>query len=182
VNGGNVTSTGIKHDGYEWRANHLAKNPGRDTFRLGGDNKTVHWFRERRGDVEGLITGAKVDKGGGYTQVLDRSKPYWVSPEMRPALGSTAWGNQFRSEIADALGTGGMSPGMAESMAGYLTADHFVNEAFGSLGLMPFGGLGGMYGGFGEIASTLQNFGQMFLDFAYLTDSVGYGRSGFLAG
>lgn len=165
----------ITQDGYQWRAKHMASNPGRDTFRLGGDNKDVSWFKENNGVIGGKITGAYMDKAKNrYEQKLDNGKKYWVSPELRAPLGSNAWGNQLRGQITD-MGGNMLAghPKLAEMFGGFMAADHgmaqlgqqmfamanaFAAQQMGALGL-------GNMGGLGQIAQQFlanQALGEMF--------------------
>lgn len=97
-------STGfVQSDGLEWAAQHMASNPARDTFVLGGSNKDVQWFRERAGSIEGMITGSTQDGQHTYDQVIDRNQKLWVDPGLRPPLGSSAWGQDLGNMIGSLL-------------------------------------------------------------------------------
>lgn len=107
----------ITQDGYEWRALHLT-NPEaagsnkygqaeseHDAFHLRGDNENVHWMRERDGQLDGVVKGStKIDADGHqiYEQEIDPTLNPSVARELRPPIGSRAWGNQLRSQLNDA--------------------------------------------------------------------------------
>lgn len=114
----------IRHDGYIWRNEHLAANPNQDTFVLGGDAKNIRWFKEKNGVIEGEVTGATV-KNGAWEQVLNKDQRFWVSPELRPTLGSNAWGNQLRSNLLDGLSRSDLAQPWRENFAEYLNVDHW---------------------------------------------------------
>jgi hypothetical protein len=103
VNGvdGKPTVGQVRPEGYEWRAQHVAAAGDRASFYLRGDNEHVHWARERHGQNEGIITGAR-DVNGSYDQVVDPTLQASVAPELRPPPGSRAWGNAIRSQLDDA--------------------------------------------------------------------------------
>ncbi|MBI2374096.1 MAG: DUF1521 domain-containing protein [Deltaproteobacteria bacterium] len=167
VNGvnGSPTTGAVTHDGYEWRAQHLASNPGRDTFRLGGDQGNVHWFRERNGQIEGRIDSTVWDsKNNRYDQVVSADNKYWVDPGLRAPLGSPAWGNQVRGELADTAGLTG-NAGYAKSVGELLHADamwsRFTNGGFGAG--IPFGGLPSLFGGWNQANQGVGGLGDSML-------------------
>lgn len=117
----------VTRDGYEFRNQLIADNPCRDTFVLGGDgDKNVSWFRERGGEIEGLITGSKsnVDGKGSYDQVVDRGQKFHVCPNLLPPVGSAAWGNALRSELVDVA-----SHALPKEMSKLATANVALDDA-----------------------------------------------------
>lgn len=125
INTNKPETSRVTPDGYQWRAKHLATNPNRDAFHLGGNDKDVQWFRERNNRMDGLITGAKLDKAvNGYEQTVDNGKAYWVDPKLRAPVGSPAWGNQLRSHFADQHAKSNMSPQYAEQFGNFMLRDH----------------------------------------------------------
>ena len=107
----------VKHDAYEWRAMHLTnpeanksnkygQSEGKhDEFHLTGDKNNVHWVRERDGKIDGVIKGTKRVRDGNvsiYDQKIDPTLNPTTARELRPPIGSRAWGNQIRSEVNDA--------------------------------------------------------------------------------
>jgi hypothetical protein len=135
-------STGdVTPDGYDWRAQHLAANPGRDTFRLGGTSENVQWFKESGGKDQGLITGSTQDGESSYQQVTEGSQKYWVDPSLRPPMGSPAWGNELRGNIADQLGQIPMLPEARSFFSSWLGVDDAVGRFQNDFGFNPFGGL-----------------------------------------
>lgn len=158
---GSPSMSAVKHDGYEWRAQHLAENPGMDTFRLGGNSDDVKWFRERNGQVDGLVTGAHYDgKTNRYEQNIEGGQKYWVSPDLQPPFGSPAWGNALRGEVTDQIGQLGLPANYRDAIAGMISQDHLVSEfrtAFGGL----FGG--GVFGGWDQGYGSVGQLGQLLL-------------------
>jgi hypothetical protein len=153
------TTGAITHDGFEYRNNRITENPCRDTFVMGGNgDSNVQWFRERHGEIEGLVTGSKhnVDGQGSYDQVVDRGQAYHVCPNLLPPVGSRAWGNALRSELVDVashtlpkewsqLATAGVALDDVLTKATQRMRHHFGEQAFGGLfslfgGNDPFGG------------------------------------------
>lgn len=164
LNGRNPQVSDIKHDGYRWRAQHLSSNPERDSFHLRGDEDTVHWVRERNGDMEGVVTGAYYDRGQNrYEQRVDDGNLSFLSREMRPPVGSAAWGNHLRSALNDALAKvlgqnlGGPNGEFAANMVAQQIAGDHVNAQFMTeLQQMLFGGWGGAFGDFGSPYGALE--------------------------
>lgn len=121
----NRPTTGqITNDGYEWRAQHLASNPARDSFHLGGDQTNVHWTRERNGQIDGVITGAHYDAAkNGYEQKVDPTLRAGVHDSLRPDpfTNPRAWGNMMRGEANDAFAKLGLGP---DAAAGFAWATH----------------------------------------------------------
>lgn len=161
----NQPQTGpITHDGYEWRAQHLASNPGRDSFHLGGSGDDVRWFRERNNVMEGEIKGAYMDrKSNRYEQVVDNKKGFWVDPNLRPPVGSAAWGNEMRTALTDFLAKEGLPPELAQTFGAFMHADHVQGQVETAMrDLAPYGAFGGLYGlfaGFGQAQNALENLG-----------------------
>jgi len=154
----NKPQTGeIKNNGYEWRANHFSKNPALDEFKLGGNGPgNVQWYKSTSGIEKGLITGAHYDKKSKqYQQKVDGSKKYCVDPSMTPQIGSPAWGNQMRMEMADLVSSMWIHPGIKHYIGQFLAADHLTNQ----LGGGAMGGLGTHFGGFGQANQALGNLG-----------------------
>ncbi|MBI4816671.1 MAG: DUF1521 domain-containing protein [Deltaproteobacteria bacterium] len=166
---GSPTTGAVTNDGYEWRAQHLASNPGRDTFRLGGDGNNIHWFRERNGQVEGRIDGTVWDsKNNRYDQVVSGDNKYWVDPNLRAPLGSAAWGNQMRGELADTAGLTG-NPQYAKSVGELLNADHLWSQLGGNMfGQQGLGGLCGAFSGCGQACGAVGGLGDTMLGHAGL--------------
>lgn len=153
----------VRHDGYEWRAQHMAENPNRDTFRLGGDGDD--WFLERGGQDMGKITGAYMDsKTGAYQQVTDGNTRYNIDPNLRPPFGSEAWGNMLRGESLDRIARMGLDPTSANAIGQMFHADHSqtqLQNAMQDLGSFagPFGALRMMFQGPGEAFRALGSMG-----------------------
>jgi hypothetical protein len=117
VDKGKPTLGPITNDAYEWRALHLT-NPQangsskygqsegqHDAFHLRGDQNNVHWMRERNGQLDGVVTGTKSQNAGNhniYDQTIDPTINPTIARELRPPIGSRAWGNQIRSQLNDA--------------------------------------------------------------------------------
>jgi len=151
---GKPTVSDVKYDGFEWRAQHLAENPNRDTFRLGG--KGDEWFLERGGQNLGKITGAHMDGAtGAYVQHVD-GKPYNIDPNLRPPFGSDAWGNKLRGESLDRIAQMGLDPASAQVIGQLFHADSAQAEFQG--GLNALNGMGGLFGGFGGLGMLRQLF------------------------
>lgn len=156
LNGGNPEVSDIKHDGYQWRAQHLASSPERDSFHLRGDDDTVNWVRERGGQMQGVVTGAYYDRGQNrYEQRVDQGNMSFLSPEMRPPVGSPAWGNHLRSALNDAMSKmlgqrlGGQNGQVAAGMvANQIAGDHMNAQFMTELQQMLFGGWTGAFNDF----------------------------------
>ena len=128
INGRPQTGS-VSQDGYEWRANHISSNPGRDTFHLGGDKDNVHWSRERDGHIDGVVTGAHFDKAQNrYEQNIDPTLQARVDPSLRPPFGSRAWGNMIRSETNDAFAKLGLGPHASHQFAQHMHMDHLQGQ------------------------------------------------------
>lgn len=134
---GKPTTSGVTHDGYEWRAKHLAGNPNRDTYRMGGDGDD--WFLERGGKDLGKITGAYMDhETNAYQQVLDGGAKYTIDPKLRPQVGSEAWGNMLRSESLDRIAQMGMDPAQARQLGQMYRMDHAETQLQNGMQAMQF--------------------------------------------
>jgi hypothetical protein len=142
----------VTHDGYEWRARHLASNPARDTFKLGGDGDD--WFLVKNGQNQGEITGAHYDGKTQTYQQHTNGKPYTVDPNLRPPIGSDAWGNMLRDQSLDFIaGQMGLPPWAAQHVGEAFHLDHSTTQLMNNLQRLapysgPFGGLYGMAFGF----------------------------------
>jgi hypothetical protein len=111
INTNKPTVGDIQSGGQTW----LDKNAkGRVDFRLGdsGSADDVKWFREKNGEVEGLITGATQDAEKTYDQVLDKTQTdaggvgqaeNGAVGNERPAFGSEDWKNQFEGMLSKML-------------------------------------------------------------------------------
>lgn len=178
VNTGQPKVGEITQDGYQWRNQHIGANPNRDTFVLGGTNKDVQWFRERGGQMEGLITGAKL-VDGSYDQTLDKGKQYFVDPNLRPPLGSAAWGNQLRNGITDQIGLLPTSPAARDLLTSFVSMDHMMAEFSGQLNqLWPggiFGGLSHSFDGLGSAFNSLGYLGDELLSHHAMSSSLRWG-------
>jgi hypothetical protein len=152
----------VTHDGYEWRAQHLAENPNRDTFRLGGDGDD--WFLERNGQDLGKITGANMDAAtGAYVQHTD-GKPYNIDPNLRPPVGSDAWGNMLRGESLDRVASMGLDPATAGMIGQMFHADHSTSQYQQGLEQLsqymgPFGALRMLFQGPGDAFAAVGKMG-----------------------
>jgi hypothetical protein len=157
------TTSAVMKDGYQWRSQHMASNPGRDTFRLGGDANNVKWFK----DGAGLITGASYNRRTKqYEQKTCANQQYWVAPEMRPPVGSAAWGNMLRNQTTDQMAQF-MDPFSAQMFGHFMQNDHIGAQVQTALrDLAPYGAFGGLYGlfnGWGQASNALQNLGDAML-------------------
>jgi len=145
---GKPKTSEVQHDGYEWRAQHLAENPGRDTYKLGGDGDD--WFLVRNGQNQGEVTGAHLDKTTGRYEQETNGKAYTVDPNLRPPFGSDAWGNMLRNESIDYISSQfGLDPYTARNIGEMFHAEHSTSQYFQNLEKLsaytgPFGGLYGM--------------------------------------
>lgn len=182
---GKPTVSDVKADGYEWRAQHLASNPNRDTFRLGGDGDD--WFLERNGQDMGKITGAYMDeKTGAYAQVLDSNTKYNIDPNLRPPFGSEAWGNMLRGESLDRIARMGLDPASANAIGQMFHADHSqtqLQSALDTLGSFggPFGALRMLFEGPGEAFKAVGSMGDALNSLMSLNRDLALQRSAFLA-
>ncbi|MEW5851078.1 MAG: DUF1521 domain-containing protein [Myxococcota bacterium] len=160
---GRPSTSEVRHDGYEWRAQHLASNPNRDTFRLGGDGDD--WFLEKGGKNLGEIKGAHMDHAtGAYVQHTD-GKGYNIDPNLKPPFGSEAWGNMLRNESIDFIaGRLGLDPQSARDIGSLFHAEHSTSQYMQSLETLaayagPFGGLKMLFDGPGEAFNAVSNMG-----------------------
>jgi len=150
-------TSAISNNGYEWRANHFSKHPAIDEFKLGGKGAgDVQWYKSTSGIEKGLITGARYDgKTKQYQQNVDAKKKYCVDPSMKPQVGSPAWGNQIRSEMADLISSMWIHPGLKQYIGQFLAADHLNSQ----LGVNSLGGLGNHFGGWNQANQALGKLG-----------------------
>lgn len=122
----------VKSDGYEWRAQHNQR--GVDSFHLGGTADEAAWFKVENGFDKGEVTGAHYDHcTNRYEQVTDGNKKYWVDPELQPEFGTEAWGNEIRGRFIDILDDLGVPADMAQAMAKIVDIDHSLAEIQGQL-------------------------------------------------
>ena len=166
VNSGKPTAT-ASHDAYEWRAAHLATDPNRDSFYLGGSGKdNVQWVRQRNGQIDGVVgegRGHKVSAGDHqiYDQNIDKDAQICLDPSMRPPMGSRAWGNMVRSQINDAqaqmwgqlMGPAGAWPALQTAFG--IHGDHIQGQFQADLQEMLFGGLPGCFPNFNSPMNAL---------------------------
>jgi hypothetical protein len=152
LNGRDPDVSDVRHDGYQWRARHLAGAPDRDSFHLRGDEDTVHWVRERDGEMEGVITGAFYDRAQRrYEQRVDDGHMSFLAPEMRPPVGSPAWGNLLRGQLNDAVAKllgqelGDQASWPAEQVAQRIAGDHLQAQFRTELQQQLFGGWVGTF-------------------------------------
>lgn len=182
INTGKPSTGPVTQDGYEWRAQHLASNPNRDSYHLGGSGDNVKWFKETKGVNHGEVTGAYLDKNTNrYEQKTEGDKCYWVDPNLRPPVGSAAWGNQLRGELADALGKSGLPPQYAALAGAYIGVDHASAQLDHQLQAMFGGFYGGScshFGGMDETFSAVRDLGNAMRAQADLQLALGFGRYG----
>lgn len=165
LNGHDPQVSAVRHDGYAWRAQHLAEQSGRDSFHLRGDADDVHWVREREGEMDGVITGAYYDRAQRrYEQRIDEGNMSFLSPEMRPPVGSAAWGNHLRSALNDGLAKllgrafgEDLGGDLAREVARGISSDHVQAQYMTELQNMLFGGWMGAFGDFGAPFDALDN-------------------------
>jgi hypothetical protein len=181
---GKPTTSDVKPDGYEWRAQHMAENPNRDTFKLGGDGDD--WFLVKGGQVQGEITGAHMDaKTGAYEQHVD-GKGYHIDPGLKPPFGSDAWGNMLRDNALDFVsGRLGMDPWTARNVGQMFHQDHAYDQLYQNLQQLspytgPFGGMYGMAFGFQGAFDAMNNMSDAMNNLRYLQASQLSLRAGFL--
>ena len=161
----------IKHDGYAWRNEHLSSKPNQDTFVLGGDTKNIRWFKEKNGVIEGEVTGSTV-KNGAWEQIVNKNQRFYVSPELRPTLGSAAWGNQLRSNLLDGVSRSDAVQPWKNAFASMLRADHNTAAAWtnGALGASPYlGGLLRSFPNFAGLVAAITGLGNQLLGFESLS-------------
>jgi hypothetical protein len=175
----NCPKTGsVSNNGYEWRANHFSKNPAIDEFKLGGKGAgNVQWYKSTSGIQQGLVTGARYDgKSKQYKQNVDSNKKYCVDPSMKPQVGSPAWGNQIRSEMADLISSMWIHPGLKKYIGQFLAADHLNSQ----LGVNSMGGLGHQFGGFNQANQALGQLGNYQRANSFANQSIMANRMSFL--
>lgn len=158
---GKPTVSDVKYDGYEHRAQHLAENPNRDSYRLGGDGDD--WFLERGGQNLGEVTGAHYDAKTNRYEQETNGQPYQIDPNLKPPFGSEAWGNMLRNESLDFIASRlGLDPATARSIGQMFHSEHSTSQYMQGLqqlsGFMgPFGGLRMMFEGPGAAFKALGN-------------------------
>jgi hypothetical protein len=182
INSGKPTVGQIQQDGYEWRAAHVALAGDRSTFHLRGDTENVHWVRETRGNVDGLVTGARLENGS-YTQNIDSTiKNIELGGAMRPPIGSRAWGNAFRSGLDDQQanfwgqvgGQFGVLPALANAYG--IHANH-INGAFQSDLQQLFGGWGSIFPNSGYGFNVMSLFRDLLMSDNEYQRSLQFGRN-----
>jgi hypothetical protein len=164
-------------DAYEWRALHLT-NPGangsskygqsegeHDSFHLTGDRENVHWVRERDGQMDGVVKGSRQVNAGGhniYEQEIDPTINPTTARELRPPIGSRAWGNQIRSQLNDAQAKFygqlfGQDIGALGALGNAygIHADHINGQFRADMMDWMFGGLPGYFNNYGGPFSAL---------------------------
>ena len=159
VKGINTGSPTSEHhlDAYEYRALSLTTNPNKDAFHLSGDGDTIHWIRERDGQMDGVVTGKKfVDAGGHriYDQIVDPNQATAVAPHMRPAPGSPAYTNmlyaymndEFAQTAGQLMGPNGLK--MSLPVAYGLHAEQIQGEFLNDVQQLFFGGWPSYFGNF----------------------------------
>lgn len=172
------STSAITHDGYERRAENLTTNKNAETFVLGGDGgANVKWFREKQGQIEGEITGT-VWRDGRYDQTVDGGKKYWVDPRLEPPVGSAAWGNKFRGEFVDALGSSGAPPHVVRGLSQYVSADHMDSEL--SFARHLFGGGCGQFQNFGHMQESVGGMGDIMMYIMQQRQMLNAGRSAWM--
>ncbi|MFH1807771.1 MAG: DUF1521 domain-containing protein [Pseudomonadota bacterium] len=180
---GKPTTSAVMPDGYEYRATQNAANPNRPEFKLGGDGDD--WFMVKDGKM-GEITGAHMDgKTGAYEQQVD-GKGYRIDPNLRPPIGSPAWGNMLRDNALDFVtGKLGMPPWMAENVGQMFHQDHAFDQLYQNMQALspytgPFGGMYGMAFGFGGAFDAMNNMADAMNNLQYLQAAQLGFRAGFL--
>ena len=173
----------ITHDGYEWRAQHLANKKDLETFRLGGDKENVQWFKEKNGENLGLITKAQ-KVGDSYEQITDQNQKYWVGDQMRPAVGTRPWGNQFRTELTDLLSQQVLPPNIASLFGNFMHANHrLVEQEMDRLAQgLPIGGLANEFNSWEQVQDFIVGLGDHMLEQQGMNDRLAGERAALLAG
>lgn len=108
---GGSPQTKMSNDGFEWRATHVASDPNRDSFHLGGSGAdNVNWTRERNGQIDGIVQHSanhdyKVSAGDHqiYDQQVDAGAVGRATGALAPPEPWTrAGGNMLRNQLNDA--------------------------------------------------------------------------------
>jgi len=164
----------IRQDGYEWRSHHLSTKRNQDTFVLGGDSKAIHWFKEKNGVLEGEVTGARVGKDGAFEQILDKGKRFYVAPELRPTLGSTAWGNQLRSRLTGIIARSSGQDSWKSQFASFMSVDHRMAAlASSAQPFIPmFGGLALSFPNLQGVFGAISGLGNQMLSYDALSNQL----------
>lgn len=139
----------ITNDGEVWLEAHAAE--GRDQFILEHNEEAtdVKWFRERNGNMDGLVTGAKLE-GGSYEQTIDATqKPGGVNADA-PVDGEAPVENGEVKDVGEA------APGVVEGEDALAAAED-PNAAGG------LGDVGGELGQFMQLLQMLLQFLQQML-------------------
>jgi hypothetical protein len=182
VNGGKPEVGPIQQDGYEWRAQHVALAGDRSTFHLRGDADHQHWLKETRGNVEGVVTGAH-DAGGSYQQDIDPTmKNVELGWDMRPPIGSRAWGNALRGSVDDRQanfwgqvgGQFGVLPALQNAFG--IHGNHINGEFRSDLRDM-FGGWGSIFPNSGYGFNVMSMFRELMMSDNEYQRSLQYGRN-----
>ncbi len=142
----------VSGDGYDWRSEHVAENRSRDTYVLGGSSKDVRWYKSNNGRIAGEVTGSQM-KDNAYSQTVDGTKPYFVAPELRPAVGSDAWGNGLRAQLGEQVGRWAPEE-TREGLTRFLSNDPGVSDRMPFPGW--FGGTGHTFPSLGSVWSAVQ--------------------------
>ncbi len=164
INTDKPTTGEITHDGLEWKEAHDAK--GRDIFHLehSEDQNSVSWFRERGGNVDGLITGAKLENGS-YEQIVDPTKAMDGTAPAEDVDGVNAADGAGDVEGAEDPALEDVEDAGEPGQLGEPQNDlgqfmQLLTQLFSILGQL-FGGMGGGAGGFGNLLQgILGNLGQ----------------------
>jgi hypothetical protein len=166
----------IRHDGYQFRNELATSAPERDTFVLGGDEKRIHWFQERNGVNQGLVTGSRVNAQGNWEQTLDETKDYAVDSSLRPAVGSPAWGNELRAGLADTIAESTLPQELKDLFATFVGHDHEqaarMEEARGSWSTGRIGGLTDGFDSLDEVIAAIGSLGRELLAHAHLSSGL----------
>lgn len=113
--------------------------------------------------MEGVITGAFYDKAQRrYEQRVDDGNMSFLSPEMRPPVGSAAWGNLLRGQINDFVAKlmgktmGDQASWPAGQVARQIAGDHMQAQLQTELQQMLFGGWMGSFNDMGTPYGALE--------------------------
>jgi hypothetical protein len=159
------------HDGLEWRADQVAADPMRDSYRLGGSGTSdVRWFKSNGLVHDGEVTGASFDQATNqYVQTTDPTAQYLVCHGMAPPLGSKAWKDEILGELADIIGTTG-DPNFADFAGSWLDELAEDRPMFDGPDPEPrwwidgsWGGMGNCFKDFDDCCSALGSMGDLLL-------------------
>ena len=152
----------VTRDGYEWRAEHVGTK-SLDTYRMGGTEEDISFFKEVDGVEHGEVTGSYFDHTTNrYEQVIDCDQCYWVDGDLKPDFWSKAWGNEFRSNMVDMMSELGLPPEMRGLMAKMISLDHSqaeFQEAFKEFLLDNL--FGGLFSAFANPVSFFDSVGDL---------------------